>query len=140
MRWVLIIHAGATLMMTGLIWFVQVVHYPLMARAGRDDFARFEAAHTRRTTWVVAPLMLAEAATAAILALSPPPDVGRVAAGTGLGLLAVIWISTATLQVPMHQRLVAGFDERAHRRLLTTNWIRTIAWTVRGVMALSWLV
>ena len=32
----LLLHAAATLFMTGLIWFVQVVHYPLFARVGED--------------------------------------------------------------------------------------------------------
>ena len=55
----LLIHAGATLYMTGLIWFVQVVHYPLMARVGEDGFAEYEKHHQRLTTWVVAPPMAA---------------------------------------------------------------------------------
>ena len=58
MREILLIQAAATLAMVGLIWFVQIVHYPLMAQVGRDSFAHYEASHTARTTWVVAPLML----------------------------------------------------------------------------------
>lgn len=30
-KWLLVAHVVATLFMTGLIWFVQVVHYPLLA-------------------------------------------------------------------------------------------------------------
>jgi hypothetical protein len=72
---ILLLHAAATLSMTGLIWFVQVVHYPLMARVGRVGFADYEAAHTRRTTWVVAPPMLIEGFTAVVLLLRPPPGI-----------------------------------------------------------------
>jgi hypothetical protein len=68
-------------MMNGLIWFVQIVHYPLMTRAGREGFARYEAGHTARTTTVVAPLMLAEATTACLLALIPPSGVPPWGAG-----------------------------------------------------------
>ena len=32
-------HAAATLFMVGVIWFVQVVHYPLMARVSASEFA-----------------------------------------------------------------------------------------------------
>ena len=30
----LLLHAGATFFMCGLIWFVQIVHYPLFAQVG----------------------------------------------------------------------------------------------------------
>jgi hypothetical protein len=139
MGWTLLPHAAATLWMVGLIWFVQVVHYPLFARVGRQRFAAYEAAHTRRTGWVVGPPMLVEAATAVLLAGAPPEGVTRTAAWAGLGLLGTIWLSTALLQVPAHRRLERGFDAAAHRRLVATNWIRTVAWSLRGALALSWL-
>jgi hypothetical protein len=34
-RDLLLVHGFATLYMTGLIWFVQLVHYPLFAQVGR---------------------------------------------------------------------------------------------------------
>lgn len=135
----LILHAAATWAMTGLIWFVQVVHYPLFARVGADGFADYETAHAARTTWVVAPLMIAEAATALWLALARPPGVRAEAAWLGLGLVVVIWGSTAFLQVPRHSELAAGFSVEAHRALVATNWARTVAWSVRAGLA-AWLL
>ena len=40
----LILQLLATSFMTGLIWFVQVVHYPLMEGWPHDDFGRWEVA------------------------------------------------------------------------------------------------
>ncbi len=131
-------HAFATLWMVGLIWFVQIVHYPLLAQVGPQDFSTYEQAHCRRTTWVVGPPMLVEAAAAAWLAWSPPPGAAWLA-WTGLLLLAGIWASTALLQVPRHNELAQGFEEAAHRRLVTSNWIRTVAWSLRGGLALALL-
>jgi hypothetical protein len=51
----------------------------------------------------------------------------------------VIWLSTALLQVPRHRALEAGFDPAAHRALVATNWIRTVAWTARGFLLLACL-
>lgn len=34
-QWLLLVHAAVTLYMTGVIWFVQVVHYPLFSCVGR---------------------------------------------------------------------------------------------------------
>jgi hypothetical protein len=132
----LLAHAAATLYMTGLIWFVQVVHYPLMSRADRGGFPEFERAHQTRTTWVVAPGMLAEAAAAVWIVLQPPPGVPAWTIWTGGTLLAGVWASTFLLQVPRHERLSRGFDEATHRGLVRTNWIRTFAWSARAVLAL----
>ena len=130
------VHAAATLAMTGLIWFVQVVHYPLFAQVGVRRFATYETQHVRRTGYVVMPLMLTEIATAAWLAVSPPnPDTNWLVY-SGLVLLALIWLSTAVLQVPCHRRLEAGLDVAIVRRLVASNWIRTVAWTARAVIAM----
>jgi hypothetical protein len=135
LRWLLAAHAIVTLFMTGLIWFVQVVHYPLFDRVGKADFASYEQEHTRRTGWLVGGPMLLELGLAAALAWSP----GGTAAWCGLGLLAIIWLSTAVWQVPMHRRLERGFDQAAHLRLKRGNWVRTIAWSLRGVLAAQML-
>ncbi|MBI1338452.1 MAG: hypothetical protein GC164_16035 [Phycisphaera sp.] len=125
--------------MVGLIWFVQIVHYPLFARVGGDVFAVYEWHHTRQTTWVVAPLMLTELVSAVAIVLWPPRAVAPSLAWSGLVLLAVIWLSTALLQVPCHRKLERGFDPRVARRLVSSNWVRTVAWSLRGLVALGML-
>lgn len=134
----LLTHALATLFMTGLIWFVQIVHYPLMASVGAARFTDYETRHMRRTTWVVGPGMLVEAAAAVALLISPPAGAATLA-WIGAALLAVIWLSTALLQAPRHRRLIAGFDERLIRSLVAGNWIRTAAWSARSAIALALL-
>lgn len=137
--WMVVVHLAATGMMIGVIWFVQVVHYPLMALAGEDGYPAYQAEHQRRTGIAVAPPMLLELATGAWLALRPSPFLPASAAWTGLALLAVVWLSTFLLQVPQHRRLERGFDAAAHRRLVRGNWIRTVAWTLRGFLLLAHL-
>lgn len=130
---VLLAHAAATLGMTGLIWFVQLVHYPLFTHAASGDFCAFADDHQRRTSWVVAPLMMVEAGTATLLLLPPSSS---TAVWPGWLLLVSIWLSTGLVQVPLHRRLAIGFDPSAARRLVSTNWWRTIAWTARSAIAL----
>jgi hypothetical protein len=133
---VLLAHAAATMFLTGLIWFVQVVHYPLMGHVGRREFPGYEAAHVRGTTWVVAPPMLVEALTGLLLVWRPPVPGSVVCCWTGLGLLLVIWASTFLLQVPRHNTLTGGFEAAAHRALVRSNWLRTAAWSGRSVLVL----
>ncbi|MFG0331321.1 MAG: hypothetical protein ACF8PN_15650 [Phycisphaerales bacterium] len=132
-------HAATTLMMTGLIWFVQVVHYPLFESVGETGFCAYESRHRQRTTLVVGPLMLIELVTAAWIAIDPPGIVPQSHAWLGLGLVLILWLSTAIVQVPLHRRLCDSFDATAWGRLVMTNWIRTIGWSARSVLALVWL-
>jgi hypothetical protein len=133
----LLIHAGATLAMVGLIWFVQVVHYPLFRLVGPAVFVPYENAHTRRTAWVVGPFMAVEGITAVLLFGLTPNDIGRPVAFAGLVLLAIIHGSTVFLQVPAHRSLSVAWDEHVAKRLVSSNWIRTIGWSARGLLALA---
>lgn len=128
----LLVHAISTCAMTGLIWFVQIVHYPLMGTVGSSGYEHYQDAHMKRTTWVVAPLMLTELASAVALLFVLDVTIWTIA---GLIMLILIWVSTAALQVPAHNRMLKGFDEHAHRRLVGTNWIRTLLWTLRAILA-----
>lgn len=129
-------HLGATLAMVGVIWTIQVVHYPLFGQVGASSFGAYHAAHTHLITWVVGPLMLVEVAAAGLLLASRPAAVPGWAVWVGAGLLALIWGSTALVQVPLHGALSGGFDEATHRWLVQSNWIRTAAWSARGALAL----
>lgn len=133
--WILLAHAGATCAMAGLIWFVQVVHYPLFGAVVPDTFVAYHRQHLRLTTLVVGPLMLAEAGTAvaiAALRLSSPTS-----SWLGVVLLAIVWGATMWLSVPRHDELAHGFALSTHAALVTTNWIRTVAWTARAVLSLT---
>jgi hypothetical protein len=132
----LLAHAAATLFMVGVIWFVQLVHYPLFARVGRPGFAAYSGSHARLTGLVVGPPVLLEAATAVALVVWTPPGISVPLVWAGLILVAGIWLSTAFLQSPRHTTLGRGFDPSAHRFLVTSNWLRTVLWSLRGLVVL----
>lgn len=132
----LLIQFTATAMMTGIIWFVQVVHYPLFARIPTEGFTAYENSHTVRTGWVVAPLMLVELGTAVALPALRFPVAFTPPYLAALGCLILVWVSTFLLQVPLHGILERRPDRRAMGLLVTTNWARTLLWNVRmGLMA-----
>jgi uncharacterized membrane protein len=135
----LVVHAAATWFMTGVIWIVQVVHYPLFSYADRTTYPAFADAHGRLITLIVAPAMLAELVTALLLLADRPPFLSVRTALAGVALVGLIWSSTVLLQVPMHGQLAQGYDARAHGWLVGTNWIRTIAWTARSLLV-GWVL
>ena len=133
-EFLMLFQLASTLAMVGLIWFVQVVHYPLFSKVGRSDFRDYEQSHQQRTTVVVAPLMLTEAFTAVALIWLRPVGVSFLVAMAGLLLVGLLWGSTFFWQVPAHEQLAREFDAAVHRRLVASNWFRTTAWTARGVL------
>ncbi len=136
MKWILLTNAAATLMMTGLIWFVQIVHYPLFGQVGKSGFVSYEASHSSLTTLVVMPLMLIELLTTLLLVVQKPAGAPAIWPLAGVALVGVIWLTTFFLSVPQHNILSRGFDEQAHRTLVVTNWIRTGAWSARSLIVL----
>jgi uncharacterized membrane protein len=130
-----LLHLIATVFMTGVIWIVQILHYPLFNMVGRENFAAYEAAHTNLITLVVMPAMLLELIFTVMIFFSPPASIPSGLNWLNAVLLGIVWFSTALLQVPQHTILSSGFDEKAYRMLVNSNWIRTVAWSAKAMIA-----
>ena len=126
--------------MFGVIWMVQVVHYPLMRLVSGEQFARFETAHRARISWVVGPLMLIEGMCVLAFLFAPPAGLPWWLPWVGAGVEAIAVGTTAFISAPLHEQLNAHFDEATLHRLVATNWIRTVAWTCRAAVAIAMLV
>ncbi len=127
--------------MFGIIWFVQIVHYPLFVEIVPSSFTRYETAYANRMGYIAGPLMLAELLSALLL-LAPSlrlPAIPAWQAWCGLGLVGLLWASTAFIQVPLHNQLHAAYDPNAIRRLVLSNWVRTLAWSTRAALVLFWI-
>ena len=91
---VLLVNFVATAVMTGVIWFVQWVHYPLLATVPVDRAVETAVEHQRRTGQVLALPMAAEGVTTLWLLVSRPDAVSLVLPWLGAVLLAVALGST----------------------------------------------
>ena len=133
-RALLLLQAAATAYMTGLVWFVQLVHYPLFQLVPPAALPAYEARHQQRTGWVVAPPMLLELVTTLAALRWRPPELPAAWAWAGATLLGIIWASTAFVQVPLHDALEKAHDASRLRTLVASNWVRTVAWTARAIL------
>ncbi len=136
----LAVHAGVTLMLAGLVWFVQIVHYPLMRLLDPEELPAYAAEHAHRTGWVVGPLMLAEVASATLIVWLQPAGVPAWSGLLGAALLTLIWLLTGWVQAPLHRVLQIQGDAGRIPELVATNWMRTAAWSARSVLALLMLI
>ena len=123
----------STVFMLGLIWFVQIVHYPLFSKVGISRSSEYQAEHQKRTSWVVGVPMLIEAVTAIWLVIEPTN--GRLLPFIGFLILIKVQLSTVILQVPAHSKLIDGYTNEKISSLVRSNWIRTVGWTARSVIA-----
>jgi len=132
--WLLLLNSVATWAMVGLIWFVQRVHYPLLALVSSDRARPIALEHQQRTAQVVGLPMAIEGVTTLGLLAWHPDEIAAGWVWVNAVLLAVALSSTVLLSVPLHTRMAETPDDSVGRRLVITNWPRTIAWSARGVL------
>lgn len=130
--------------MTGVIWFVQVVHYKLFTAVGQAKFLVYHREHMYLTTRVVALPMVVELLIAIYLVFFPQlsddaPPLPPQLTWTGLALVVIIWTVTVLVQVPMHKILSRGYLDHTIHNLRISNWARTIAWSLRTFVA-AWML
>jgi hypothetical protein len=131
---VLVVQTAAAWFGAGFIWTMQILNYPLLSRIAASSFTDYENAHNRRFALVVAPAVLAVLATTVLMFVGRSRDLPTWTPIAAAALIGIILVSTILLQAPAHGRLAGGFDAAVHARLVATNWIRTVAWTVLAVV------
>lgn len=73
----LFINIASTVYMFAIIWFVQLVHYPMLAKVGKSNFVSYENEYTRRMGPVVAPAMTVELCSSVWILFSLPLAIPR---------------------------------------------------------------
>ncbi len=131
---VLIANLVASCVMTGVIWFVQHVHYPLLAQVEMGQAVAVAEEHQRRTGHVVALPMAVEGLTTLALLAQQPAGVNWFLPWIGAILLAIALGCTVFLSVPLHAKMATNPDARVGAKLVATNWSRTFAWSLRAVV------
>lgn len=137
---VLLTMTVATLWLAGMIWTVQVVHYPLFAMVGSRGFASYEAAHSSRISLLLLGPWALQGVTTAWVLFQRPVGVPAWMVWAAAVAAATTVVVTVLVSVPQHDVLADGFDAMAHRRLVATNWWRTAAWSAHAVLAVWMLV
>lgn len=132
---ILFIHVAATWALVGLIWTIQLVQYPGFAYISDAELPALHDNYCLRITWLVAPLMLCELITGLALLTYHSTGVSPGLLWTGLALIVFNWVCTAFVAVPQHKRL-SQLAPGARGALVTSNWIRTLTWSARGVLTL----
>ena len=116
-----------------LIWLIQLLHYPSFTFYEESHFPQAMLFHQRRISFIVIPLMFFEL----FLTGRSFYQAQNVYTTTCLIMLIGIWLSTFSLQVPAHEKLILKKDDQQIKKLVKTNWIRTILWSLKLVVLLK---
>lgn len=139
-KWLLLSNLLVAGYLTGLIWVIQVVHYPSFAKFSPESFTAFHPFHTERISWIVALPMVIELGLSGLLLWSRTALIPSYGLNVFLfALTLLLWASTFFWAIPLHNRLEVGYSSEIIQQLVAMNWIRTIAWTVRFGL-LAWLL
>ena len=128
-NFVLLGHLIFTSIMTGVIWVIQIVHYPSFHFIEKELYIAFQKFHMNKISIIVMPIMLAELITGIMLFIdksskSPFLIISFV-------ILVLIWLITGVFFSKAHNELIAGYQELVVNQLVAMNWIRTLLWTLR---------
>tara|TARA_Y100000816_G_scaffold107126_1_gene74676 strand:- start:34 stop:408 length:375 start_codon:yes stop_codon:yes gene_type:complete len=115
--------------MVGVIWVIQLVHYPSFHFIELKQYTTFQRFHMSRISFVVIPAMLTELFTLILFIISTDP-IDTLVTVSGL-LLVLIWLMTAVFFSGVHQKLTLGYDKTVVDKLVKLNWGRTLLWTLR---------
>jgi hypothetical protein len=119
-------------MLAMLIWIIQVVHYPSFRFVDEKLFSSFHSFHSRSISYLVMPLLILELIVTATLVSKLPTNLLVLASSF---LAAGIWFITFFVSVPCHNILSKTHDSKTIEKLIKTNWIRTLLWTSKMVLA-----
>ena len=117
--------------MTSVIWMVQLNHYPTFRYIDADRFKEFQLFHMRSITIVVAPLMILEFISGILCVMLEPSQVWY---WVNLAGILVTWAATQFLSIPCHNRLISERHALTIEKLINTNWIRTVTWSLRSIL------
>ena len=134
-NFVLLGHLIFTSIMTGVIWVIQIVHYPSFHFIEKELYTAFQKFHMNKISIIVIPIMLAELITGMMLFLdksskSPFLIISFV-------ILVLIWLITGVFFSFSHNELMMGYQELVVNQLVVMNWIRTLLWTLRLLLLTS---
>ncbi|MBO0931216.1 hypothetical protein [Fibrella aquatilis] len=114
-----------------LIWLVQLIVYPSFRYYNPTELAIWHPKYSNLITLIVGPLMLAQVAlvgTELWQRFTWPTLLSAI-------LVGLMWVATAFVSVPIHNAIAVGnASPTTLARLVDTNWLRTIGWTIIFLM------
>jgi hypothetical protein len=133
-----LLHLVSCWSLIGVIWIIQLVHYPAYRFIDVTQFTQYQLFHSKQITYFVAPMMLLEFASSVwMLYQAIQTKTNLTLLSVSFVLLLMIWALTFFKIVPLHNQLQFGKDTSMIEQIIQLNWWRTILWSARGLLLLK---
>ena len=129
-------HLICSAIMVGVIWVIQLVHYPAFHFIDKGMYASFQKFHMNSISLIVVPVMILELATGVLLLVGNSKNILII---ISFSLLILIWAITGIFFSGAHGKLILGYNTLVVDKLVSMNWIRTILWTLKMLLLLFFL-
>ena len=124
------VHFLSTSLMVGIIWVIQLLHYPAFNFIKESDYVEFQHFHMQRISFIVVPVMILELFSAFMLVYYVRSNLLILC----LIILLFIWLITFVFFTKLHQSLLGGYDKIIVDKLVQINWSRTVLWSLRLII------
>ena len=124
------VHFLSTSLMVGIIWVIQLLHYPTFHFIKQSDYVEFQHFHMQRISFIVVPVMIIELLSGFMLVYYFRSNLLILC----LIILLVIWLITFVFFTKLHQSLLGGYDKIIVKKLVQINWSRTVLWSLRLII------
>jgi len=131
-----VIHLVSTSFMVGVIWIVQLVHYPTFLFIDEQKSNDFQKFHMSRISYIVMPAMTTELFSGIYIFIYSNMAIDSNLFLLALTILIINWIITALVFVKMHNKLLINYKIEIISLLVKWNWLRTLLWSVRLILLL----
>lgn len=131
-----VIHLVSTSFMVGVIWIVQLVHYPTFLFIDEQKSNDFQKFHMSRISYIVMPAMTTELFSGIYIYIYSNMAIDSNLFLLALTILLINWIITALVFVKMHNKLLINYKIEIISLLVKWNWLRTLLWSVRLILLL----
>ncbi len=126
-------HLIFSAIMVGVIWVIQLVHYPSFHFIDKDIYDSFQKFHMNKISIIVIPVMILELVTGFLLLIGNSKNILII---ISFGILILIWGITGLFFSDAHGKLILGYNELIVNKLVSMNWIRTVLWTFKMILLL----
>lgn len=124
-------HILLCIAVTAIVWFMQVVHYPLLGYVDADRWEEYREKRRTLTVMITYPLMAFEALTGFTLILLATQSPAYPYLAFSLVLLVGLLIYTFMYLNPQLKKITGPGDADGQKKFIKLHWIRTAGWSLR---------
>ena len=128
---VFMFHFISTSIMVGVIWIIQLVHYPTFLFIDKQKYFNFQKFHMSKVSYIVMPAMTVELFSGIYILLYSENLIENNLFLLAFSFLVLNWVITGLVFVKIHNSLLIEYNMQTILLLVKLNWIRTTLWSLR---------